>query len=260
MHCKDIVKKYLKELEINFITEPTDFGCHIITPFMGFNGEAIHFYVEEYDGFLRLSDAGNSLLDLKTLDIDISSGKEKEIYDEILRLYTVGESDGEIILDTKIDELSKKLIFYINALQSIYNLEFIKTPSRKKKFVQTIREYCIVNELKHLYLEKITIGNNIIEPIDLMSKDHKNLIQTVGTTVEIQSSMRKFAETKIIPFIYLELPKYKKFKDKYYRVIIYDETVDWDENTIYQMEEVSEEIITWDKTKKEKKLEKLLTV
>ena len=79
MNCKDIVIKYLKSLELNFITEPTEIGCHVITPFMGFNGEPIHFYVEEYSGFLRLTDAGNSLLDLKTLDIDVSNGKEKEI-------------------------------------------------------------------------------------------------------------------------------------------------------------------------------------
>jgi hypothetical protein len=46
----------------------------------------------------------------------------------------------------------------------------------------------------------------------------------------------------------------------YYRVIIYDETVEWDNQSIGLMEDFSDDLLTWKNTKKEKKLERLLTV
>lgn len=259
MICKDIIKKYLSHLQESFIVKQTELGCHIITPFMAFNGEPINFYIEEIPSGLRLTDAGNTLMDLKTIHIDIDSGKEEEIFSEILHLYEVGEHDNEIIVDTSLEQLADRLVLYINGLQAIYNMEYLTIPSRKKTFHQTVHDYCETNELKHKYMQKIKLGY-VEDTIDIVSIDFKNLIQTIGIVGESLQNMKTFAEKKLILFIKLEIPKFVSEKEEYERVIIYDESINWDNQCMSLMEDFSDKLFTWSDTKKEKKLEKLLTV
>jgi len=258
MNCKDIVEKYLSELKSNFITEPTKYGCNVITPYMAFNGEPLSFYVEEKGEYLRITDGGNTLLDLKTINVNTNSGNERELYTEILKLYQIGETNGEIFVDADINNFAQRLIFYLDAIHSLYDLEFFVKPSRRKSFHKAVSEYCDVNDLKCDYLKTITIGT-FEHTIDIMSKNHANLIQTVGTT-EIQPTLKAFAGKKMFPFLELEIPKYKTEKDKYDRVVIYDEIIDWDVQSMDLMKEFSDNIYTWKNTKKEKILEDLLEV
>ena len=259
MICKEIIKNYLSHLQKSFIVKQTELGCHIITPFMAFNGEPINFYIEEIPGGLRLTDAGNTLMDLKTIHIDVDSGKEEQVYSEILHLYEVGEQDNEIIVDTSLEQLADRLILYINGLQALYNMEYLTIPSRKKTFHQTVHDYCETNELKHKYMQKIKVGD-VEDTIDIMSIDFKNLIQTMGIVAEFPQNMKAFAEKKLFIFMKFEIPKYISEKEKYKRIIIFDESINWDNQCMSLMEDFSDKLITWNNTKKEKELEKLLTI
>lgn len=256
MICKDIIDNYLSYLKQSFVTENTTTGCRIITPFIGFNGESIIFYVEQYGENLRITDKGNTLIDLEVKDVHIDSGKEKEIFDDILNLYEIKEESGRIIVDTNIEKLSYHLILYINALQSLYCMEYISAPARFKPFTQTVHEYCELNKLMHEYKYRITLGV-VKYTIDIVSMDTKNLIQTIGTNIQMKSYMKDYTEGKIFPFLTLALEKYSLERNRFYKVVLYEDEVQWDNESMALMEDYSDLILKWTERKK---LEKLLTV
>ncbi len=256
MICKGIIKNYLTFLEESFHIEETPNGCRIITPFIGFNGESITFYIEQQENFLKLTDKGNTLIDLEIKHIQVDSDKEKEIFDEILKLYEVYEESGKIVVYTDENNLAYNLSLYINALQSLYSMEYMTPPARLKPFNKTVREYCKLNKLEHKYLLPIKIGT-MPYTIDIMSIDFKNLIQTVGTSIDVRSHMRTFTKEKMVPFLTLELEKYAEEKKKYYRVAIYEDELSWDDESLLLMTDYSDDIIKWTDRKK---LEPLLTV
>jgi len=256
MICKDIINKYLSYLEQSFVIENTRTGCRIITPFIGYNGESITFYVDQLGDNLRITDKGNTLIDLEIKDIHIDSGKEKEIFDDLLNLYELKEESGRIVVDTDIQNLPHFLALYINALQSLYCMEYISSPARLKPFTQIVHEYCELNKLIHQYKYRIKLGA-VNYTIDITSMEVKNLIQTIGTNIQMKSYMKDYTEGKIIPFLTLELEKYLQERTKFYRVILYEDEVNWDNESMALMEDYSDEIIKWTERKK---LEKLLTI
>ena len=257
MICKDIIKNYLSFLKESMVVEETNRGCHIITPFIRYDNEAVDVYIEQLDSNrLRLTDAGNTLMDLEVVNVSVNFGKEQEIFLNLLKLFDIYEESGELYLDTNLEEFSSKLSTFINALQSISDLEYLKAPSRLKSFHQVVHEYCVMNELKHKYLYQLTIGDGRYT-VDVSSEDLKNLIQTIGTQVEIPRSMIRFTEQKVFPFLLMELEKYKIEKDKYYRVVMYEDSIAWDDQSMALMEDYSDDILKWSERKR---LETLLTV
>lgn len=249
MKCKDIIEKYLSFLKENFIVKETHLGCYIITPYIGYNGESIDIYIEELGGgVFRITDSGNTLVDLSTINVDVNSGKGKEIFKELLELYEINEEAGELFVNVyNIDDLPKKLNLFINAINSILCLEYLKMPAREKKFSQIVHEYCSLNDLKHYYQRQIVI-RNVKHTIDISSIDLKNLIQTIGTTIDIPSTMKRFTEVKIFPFVEIETSPTER--DKYYRVVIYDDSIEWDNESTAIMENHSDELLSWKEREK----------
>lgn len=257
MICKDIIKNYLSFLKESFIVEETNRGCHITTPFIRYDGEIIDIYIEQLDSDrLRLTDAGNTLMDLEVVNINVNFGREQELFLELLKLFEIYEESGELYYDTNLKMLPQKLSIFINALQSISDLEYLKTPSRLKSFHQIVHEYCVMNQFEHKYLYQLPIGDGIYT-IDVSSIDIKNLIQTFGTQVEIPRNMVRFTEQKIFPYLLMETDKYKIEKEKYYRYAMYDDSIDWDNQSMALMEDYTDDIIKWSERKK---LEPLLTI
>jgi len=255
MKCKDIIEKYLSFLRENFIVEETDLGCYIITPHIGYNGEPIDLYIEEAGGgIFRLTDSGNTLVDLSTVNVEVNSGKGKEIFEELLRLYEIKEEMGELFIELdSIEELPRKLNSFIDVIHSILDLEYLKVPAREKKFSWMVHEYCSLNDLKHHYMKQIAI-RNVKHTIDILSIDFKNLIQTIGTSTEVPSTMKRFTEVKIFPFIEIETNPQER--EKYYRAVIYDDSIKWDNESMAIIENHSDELFSW---KERKKLRSLLT-
>ncbi len=255
MKCKDIIEKYLAFLKENFIVKKTELGCYIISPYISYRGEPIDIYIEELEkGIFRITDSGNTLVDLSTINIDVNSGKIKEIFEELLELYELKEEGGELFVEVnRLEDLPKKLSMFINALHSILDLEYLKTPARERKFSYLVHEYCSLNNLKHYYQKQIII-RRVKHTIDITSLDLKNLIQTIGTTLDIPSNMKRFTEVKIFPFV--EMEAIPEQKEKYYRVVLYDDTISWDSESMALMETHSDEIFGW---KEREKLKDILT-
>ena len=166
----------------------------------------------------------------------------------IVEQFTVEKS---IVKDTKIDSLGNDLLNYINALHMFSDLEYLSTSARTKSFSDQVHEYCNKYKLKHSFRMGINI-KGFVYHLDIVDFKEKNLIQTNGVPTDETATMRNHTIIKTFPFVEIELAKI----ERYYRVIMYDDNINWDSGSMVLMENHSDDLIKW---REKKKLEALLT-
>ncbi|MDP2845279.1 MAG: DUF1828 domain-containing protein [Candidatus Methanoperedens sp.] len=242
--CMEHIQQYLSFLRESFTFKSTEQGCMIYTPFIGYDGDPVSFYINEIDdGNYIIRDMGDTLLYLEMFGIDATRGGNKEIFENILSIYNVKELNDEISLKTSKDKLGENINSFILALQAIMHLEYRKKPAMPVDFNTKAHLYCNANQLRHKYLYPIQARGEHV--IDIVSIDEKNLIQALGTVLETPSQIKRYTEIKLFPFLELRILERKEYK-----ISLYDDKVLWDNNSMIWMEDYSDEMIKWSERQK----------
>ncbi len=238
-NCEEYIRPYLNFLSESFSFEFTEHGCIIYTPFIGYDGDPISFYIKEIDDKeYIIRDMGDTLLHLEMFGIDVTRGGNKEIFNNILSVYGVAELNDEISLKTSKEKLGEDMNSFILALQAIMNLEYRKTPAKPVDFNKKVHQYCEATQLPHKY--QITIRAKGKHIIDIASIDEKKLVQALGTILETPSQIKRYTEVKLFPYLELMILKREEYK-----VSLYDDEVSWDNDSIALMENYSDDLIKW---------------
>jgi len=186
--CEEYIRPYLNFLSESFSFEFTEHGCIIYSPFTGYDGDPISFYIKEIgDGEYIIRDMGDTLLRLEMFGIDVARGGNKEIFNNIISIYGVSELNNEISIKTSKEKLGENINSFMLALQAIMHLEYRKTPVKPLDFNKKVHQYCDANQIPHKYQIMITAKGRHI--IDIASMDEKNLIQALGTVLENPSQI-----------------------------------------------------------------------
>jgi len=243
-NCEEYIRAYLNFLSESFSFEFTEQGCIIYTPFIGYDGDPIGFYIKETgDGEYLIRDMGDTLLHLQMFGIDITRGGNKELFNNILSIYDVNELNDEIYLKASRENLGDNINSFVLALQAIMHLEYRKTPAKPVDFNKKLHQYCEASQIPHKYQITITAKGKHI--IDISSIDERKLIQAFGTVLETPSQIKRYTEVKLFPFLELELLERKEYK-----VSLYDEKTSWDIDSMVLMESYSDDVIKWSDRKK----------
>ena len=238
-NCTDYYVQYIEYLQKSFTVEQTPYGCVIYTPNIGYNGDPITLYIFDVsENECVISDMGETLFNLDIYGINVGRGGYKEIFNNIISIYNVNESNNEISTKTSIENVGKCINSFISAIQAIQNLEFKKMPPKPIAFPKLVHQYYTANQIPHKYKSEITTKSRHF--IDIMSMDGKTLIQAFGTSTETPSDIKRQTEIKLFPFLELKIEDRKEYK-----ISLYDERVRWDRESIPLMESYSDEMVKW---------------
>lgn len=141
----DSVKAYYNWLEEKTVISKDEItGWSLIsTPFIGLFNDSINIYTKEIkDGIVRLSDDGETLANLELSGLNISrSPKRKDILETIKRSYGISIEEGEIYIDSKMEDFAQNKHNFISAIMEISDLNVLANHTVASMFTEDVRTF-----------------------------------------------------------------------------------------------------------------------
>jgi len=133
------------------VHKKTDSLLLIETPFSFPDGDPYQIYLKEKPGgILCLSDMGHTFMQLSyENDLDaLREGTRGRIYDQIKAETSVSESDGELFIDTNLQNLGLNLFRFSQALTKVNDLTYLNRFRVESTFYEDFRQqlFSIVDE------------------------------------------------------------------------------------------------------------------
>ncbi|MBF0343578.1 MAG: DUF1828 domain-containing protein [Nitrospirae bacterium] len=113
------------------------------TPFFFPDGDPYQIYIKEMPGgILRLSDMGHTMMHLSyENDIDrFREGTRGNIFNQILTETSVTEDNGELFVDTSIEDIGNNIFRLGQTLTKICDLTFLNRVRAKSTFYEDLQE------------------------------------------------------------------------------------------------------------------------
>lgn len=147
--------KHLIDSYVDWIREGLSFRevrggwYEIVTPFLNHKNDMIELYIKEEGDSIILSDAGNTINELKLSGLDVSkSQKRLEDLNIILRSFGLQRNGNkEIFIKTdrkRFPEVKHRLI---QAILSIYDMFMVSEPRVKSFFIEDISDFFELNDI-----------------------------------------------------------------------------------------------------------------
>jgi len=192
MRCELLLNNYIQWLKDDFKCYPIEKGCHIVTPFLRPDNDAIELYIYESSNRYKITDEGSTFefLFLHGIDID-TSAKRKEIIEAVTkRTYTSFDGTDLYTYVNDISELGIAVNNIISAIQNICCIVFTGKEISKntfkedvKAFLQskniTIKERFAIEGYAETQVFDIAVIKskiNVIEPLTTSSAAYANLL------------------------------------------------------------------------------------
>ena len=112
------------------------------TPFVLGDGDTYAIYLEELPSGVRITDAGHTLMHLSySMDVEsLRGGTRGTIFERILTQSSVSEDEGELYLDSSLDELGTSLFVFGQAITRVYDLTFLRRLRVASTFYEDLAE------------------------------------------------------------------------------------------------------------------------
>lgn len=193
MNCELLVENYTEWLKNDFMVNCLDNSCHIITPFLRPDNDAIEIYVykQPMNGY-KITDEGSTFeyLFLNGVDID-NSLKRKGIIESVnRRTLTLFDGTDLYAYANNLNECSNSINNLIAAIQNLCCLSFTNKESSKTTFREDV--FTFLQSKKINVQQKYTMAGyavshtfdfavvrnkiNIIEPMTSSSPNYANVL------------------------------------------------------------------------------------
>jgi len=193
MKCELLINNYLQCLKKDFKCYPYEKGCHIVTPFLRPDNDAIEIYIyNDSPNRYKITDEGSTFeyLFLHGIDIDMST-KRKDIIEAITkRTLTYFDGTDLYTYANDIFDFSTAINNLISAIQSLCCMTYTGKESSKTTFKEEVKAFLQSKNL--LVHEKFSIEGyaetqifdiavikskiNVIEPITSSSSAYANIL------------------------------------------------------------------------------------
>jgi hypothetical protein len=154
----------LRALDDNLQVRHIQGACEVTLPLLDPMNDYIQFFVERTSRGFRFSDYGLTIQFLADNDVHLETAKQAMIFDDILKLNGVTNSNDVLVAETTDDPVSfqKSLILYIKAITSILDMEHLRQPYSRVDFKSAVRQYIESREIEYepyYQVETRLIGN-----------------------------------------------------------------------------------------------------
>lgn len=138
--------------EVKLRRTPQGF-LQITTPFTFSDGDVFQLYVDEGSaGSLKLNDYGHTFMHLSyENDVDkFREGTRRKLFEQLLAESGMREEQGQLVLDTTIEDLGRSILRYGQAITRIYDLTFLNRARVASTFYEDLKEllYNMVDDSK----------------------------------------------------------------------------------------------------------------
>lgn len=149
--CKQLVERYLRELEGAFQVHDTESGCVIVTPFMRRDNDLIEIGVERMpDGRHLLTDYGETLAFLNLSGVNVSRSLDaKRVVAQTAKRFGVEIAEDDISVHANQNELGSALKGIIDAINDIGHLVYNRQRRPPLSFDDKIEKVLISSGLPY---------------------------------------------------------------------------------------------------------------
>lgn len=128
-----ITKVQLKEKRPNIY--------QVLAPFYHEDGDMLEVYIEKSNtsNRLKICDFGHTLMRL-SYNIELSGNNEK-VYHQILKENLLDEKDGNIFIETSLENLNSTFLHYAHSIGKISSLHYFDHKRKQSMFYETLFEF-----------------------------------------------------------------------------------------------------------------------
>lgn len=150
--CSQIVDSTIAHLNGQFLIQPLDDGCLVITPFMDAERAPVELFVREVDNEFLLTDEGNitNQLFLNGLTVE----ENPELIQGIVTIAHTNEvdfRDSELFVRASRENIGEALQNLASAIQAVSFLQYKKSHRLRVSFDEEVERLLISNNIKYEY-------------------------------------------------------------------------------------------------------------
>jgi hypothetical protein len=141
LECERLVDSYVAWLRSKITLRDIDGACEITTPFLDRHNDRIQIYVEQKNGFLLVSDDGNTLNDLELSGCKIDTPNRKQMLQTILNGFAVEEIGGELQVRAAPDTFAHKKHSLLQAILTVNDMFMMARPHVARFFREDVANF-----------------------------------------------------------------------------------------------------------------------
>lgn len=247
VNCLDLVQSYISYLNQDFvISDYEENGCHLITPFWRPDGDHIEiFALENTDGFITLTDEGQTLDWLFSVGFEIQGHKKREeLVNQLVKLYGVELKNEIISIRSDYENIGTNIHRFLNALNALSYVILLRQQRGKPTFRDEVELYLRENGQDYKSNVKVP-GRTVEHTIPFYLNSRRNWL------VEVLSANVLSSARDALYKVTFEWTDIRGANQPYQMVTLVDDTDDkweqiWSRNRIkVPLETYSDRVIRW---------------
>lgn len=139
--CEYLVQAYADWLRAKFTLKDVNGACEITTPFLDRHNDRLQIYVQQTEKGLRLTDDGYILGDLEMSGCSIRTPQRRQTLQVILAGLGVQERDGELLVESSIEEFPRKKHALIQAMIAVNDMFLIAKKNIASLFYEDVSRF-----------------------------------------------------------------------------------------------------------------------
>jgi len=154
--CEALVKEYLDWLRRGIKITETDGVCEITTPFLDRHNDHLAIYVTPQNGGYVLSDGGYVLSDLGMSGVEINTDKRTRILGTTLRGYGVQQSNNELRVVARRENLARAKHNLLQAMLAVNELFVMGQEHVLSFFLEDVEAFLRAHSVRFVSRIKLT--------------------------------------------------------------------------------------------------------
>lgn len=206
--CKSTIQPVLDAIPSTFQIEAKVDYCVIHTPFRHPNDDFISLYIRDaWEDNFYISDFGKTYGQLKMYGVNVETESREKRLEKIRARFNLQESDAEIRLRVREENLLEGILEGIQAVQAVSYLMYTHMRREPSRFRETVSIY--LEEHQYDFDTEVTISGSTHEPKFDFLINHRTppvLIDTIHSTSEqylqqqVDSVLLSWHEIKGAPY------------------------------------------------------------
>lgn len=216
-NCHQIKELVLSSFQENIQISVIENGCEITLPLLDPLNDYIQFYIIPTKDGYQLTDYGEVIEKLRSLNLEITTLKRENIFESILQTNGVSYFKGmlQMNIDKDFSDFQKKLFLYIKAIVTTYDLEHLKEPHIRLDFKDVVWQH--LEEKEHKF------ESNFLIPVPVVGNINFDfLIEETILLNTLHSATIGYSKV-IINQIHTDFFTIKKYVPKYNRILIFND-------------------------------------
>jgi len=185
MNTEGILKDFKKKVCDQIILKSLGKNRYIVlTPFTFEDGDVFKIILQKEGDAWSLTDEGHTLMHLSYDELDLDSGRRRELFSQALKRYYLEDDEGEIKTKIEKNAFGDALYSFIQGIMRIVDLEYTARPTVASLFMEDFKIFLQEKikqekEFDYTYQKEDPKG---YYPVDCKIKMPKTPIHVFGAT------------------------------------------------------------------------------